>query len=51
LQEHDPAQFIPQPRDYQAIDKLQIQHTPVALKYSGLAELVYLADLAAGGCD
>jgi len=30
---------IPQPRDYQAIDKLQIQHTPVALKYSGLAEL------------
>jgi len=29
----------PQPRDYQAIDKLQIQHTPVALKYSGLAEL------------
>ncbi len=40
LQEHDcPAQFIPNPRDYQAIDKLQIQHTPVALKYSGLAEL------------
>jgi len=38
LQEHDcPAQFIPQPRD-QAIE-LQIQHTPVALKYSGLAEL------------
>lgn len=40
LQEHDcPAQFIPNPRDYQAIDRLQIQHTPVALKYSGLAEL------------
>ena len=40
LQEHDcPAQFIPNPRDYSAIEKLQIQHTPVALKYSGLAEL------------
>lgn len=40
LQEHDcPAQFIPNPRDYQAIDKQQIQHIPVALKYSGLAEL------------
>ena len=40
LQEHDcPAQFVPNPRDYQAIDKLQTQHTPVALKYSGLAEL------------
>ena len=40
LQEHDcPAQFIPNPRDYQAIDKLQVQHTPVALKYSGVAEL------------
>ncbi len=40
LQEHDcPAQFIPNPRDYPAIDKLQIQHVPVALKYSGLAEL------------
>ena len=40
LQEHDcPAQFIPNPRDYQAIDKLQLNHTPVALKYSGLAEL------------
>ena len=40
LQEHDcPAQFIPNPRDYQAIDKLQINHTPIALKYSGLAEL------------
>ncbi|MEM9005384.1 MAG: transcription-repair coupling factor [Cyanobacteria bacterium P01_F01_bin.86] len=40
LQEHDcPAQFIPNPRDYPAIEKLQSQHTPVALKYSGLAEL------------
>ncbi|MBD1212992.1 MAG: transcription-repair coupling factor [Dolichospermum circinale Clear-D4] len=40
LQEHDcPAQFIPNTRDYQAIDKLQINHTPIALKYSGLAEL------------
>jgi len=40
LQEHDcPAQFVPNPRDYLAIDKLQIQHTPVAVKYSGLAEL------------
>ncbi|MBW4682124.1 MAG: transcription-repair coupling factor [Microcoleus vaginatus WJT46-NPBG5] len=40
LQEHDcPAQFVPNPRDYPAIDKLAISHTPVALKYSGLAEL------------
>jgi transcription-repair coupling factor (superfamily II helicase) len=40
LQEHDcPAQFIPNPRDYNAIDKLQVNHTPIALKYSGLAEL------------
>jgi transcription-repair coupling factor (superfamily II helicase) len=40
LQEHDcPAQFVPNPKDFPAIDKLQIQHTPVALKYSGLAEL------------
>jgi transcription-repair coupling factor (superfamily II helicase) len=40
LQEHDcPAQFVPNTRDFQAIDKLQIQHTPVAVKYSGLAEL------------
>ncbi len=40
LQEHDcPAQFIPNPRDYQAVDKLQSQRTPVALKYSGVAEL------------
>ncbi|MGH2413622.1 MAG: CarD family transcriptional regulator, partial [Microcystaceae cyanobacterium] len=40
LQEHDcPAQFIPNPSDYPAIDKFQTQHTAVALKYSGLAEL------------
>jgi transcription-repair coupling factor (superfamily II helicase) len=40
LQEHDcPAQFVPNPRDFPAIDKLQIQHTSVALKYSGMAEL------------
>jgi transcription-repair coupling factor (superfamily II helicase) len=40
LQEHDcPAQFIPNPRDYNAIDKLHTQHVPVAVKYSGLAEL------------
>jgi transcription-repair coupling factor (superfamily II helicase) len=40
LQEHDcPAQFVPNPHDYPAIDKLNIQHTPVAVKYSGLAEL------------
>ncbi|MEO1429194.1 MAG: transcription-repair coupling factor [Cyanobacteria bacterium J06633_8] len=40
LQEHDcPAQFIPNPRDYQAIDRTQVNHVPVALKYSGLAEL------------
>ncbi|MFM7325034.1 MAG: transcription-repair coupling factor, partial [Nodosilinea sp.] len=40
LQEHDcPAQFIPNPRDYNAIDKLQGQSVPVAVKYSGLAEL------------
>ncbi|MEQ8970501.1 MAG: transcription-repair coupling factor [Coleofasciculus sp. C1-SOL-03] len=40
LQEHDcPAQFVPNPRDYPAIDKLQRQKTPVAVKYSGLAEL------------
>jgi transcription-repair coupling factor (superfamily II helicase) len=40
LQEHDcAAQFVPNPRDYPAIAKLQIQDTAVALKYSGLAEL------------
>jgi transcription-repair coupling factor (superfamily II helicase) len=40
LQEHDcPAQFVPSPRDFQAIDRLQSNHVPVAVKYSGLAEL------------
>jgi transcription-repair coupling factor (superfamily II helicase) len=40
LQEHDcPAQFVPNPRDFLAIDKLHEYRTPVALKYSGLAEL------------
>lgn len=40
LQEHDcPAQFIPNPRDYQAIDRSLTSHVPVAVKYSGLAEL------------
>ncbi len=40
LQEHDcPAQFIPNPKDYPAIAKLQEQKVPTALKYSGLAEL------------
>jgi len=40
LQEHDcPAQFIPNFRDYLAIEKLVSQKIPVAVKYSGLAEL------------
>jgi transcription-repair coupling factor (superfamily II helicase) len=40
LQEHDcPAQFVPNPRDYPAIEKFNTQNTAVALKYSGLAEL------------
>ena len=40
LQEHDcPAQFVPNPKDYPAIEKLQNNRTPVGLKYSGLAEL------------
>ena len=40
LQEHDcPAQFIPNTKDYPAIEKLQNQRIPIALKYSGLAEL------------
>ncbi|NJK37313.1 MAG: transcription-repair coupling factor [Oscillatoriales cyanobacterium SM2_3_0] len=39
LSEHDcPAKFVPNPRDYPAIESL-ISHTPVALKYTGLAEL------------
>ncbi|BAW96554.1 Transcription-repair coupling factor [[Synechococcus] sp. NIES-970] len=40
LQEHDcAAQFIPNPRDYPAIEKHQIQGTAIALKYKGQAEL------------
>ncbi len=40
LQEHDcPALFVPNPKDYQAIDREQNRNTAVALKYSGLAEL------------
>jgi transcription-repair coupling factor (superfamily II helicase) len=40
LQEHDcPAQFVPNPKDFPAINKLHEYRTPVALKYSGLAEL------------
>ncbi|CAN1210778.1 transcription-repair coupling factor [Tumidithrix helvetica PCC 7403] len=40
LQEHDcPAQFVPNVRDYGAIEKLQSGRTPVALKYSGVAEI------------
>ncbi|GAB4542881.1 MAG: transcription-repair coupling factor [Pleurocapsa sp.] len=40
LQEHDcPVQFIPNSRDFNAIEKFQIQDIAVAVKYSGLAEL------------
>lgn len=40
LQEHDcSAQFVPNPKDFPAIDKLSDQGIPIALKYSGLAEL------------
>jgi len=40
LQEHDcPAQFVPNPGDTPAIDRLQTSNIAVALKYSGLAEL------------
>ncbi len=40
LSEHDcPAQFVVNPRDFLAVDKLHLQRIPVALKYSGLAEL------------
>ena len=40
LQEHDSfAQFVPNPRDYPAIEKLQRDRTAVAVKYSGLGEL------------
>ncbi|AFY73093.1 transcription-repair coupling factor Mfd [Synechococcus sp. PCC 7502] len=40
LQEHDcPAQFVPNPQDFLAIEKLQTARVPVAVKYSGLAEI------------
>ncbi len=40
LQEHDcPAQFIPNPKDFPAIEKLITARVPVGVKYSGLAEL------------
>jgi transcription-repair coupling factor (superfamily II helicase) len=40
LQEHDCAtQFIPNPRDFNAIEKSHIQDIAIAVKYSGLAEL------------
>ena len=40
LQEHDcPVQFVPNPHDFNAIEKNHIQDTAVAVKYSGLAEL------------
>jgi len=40
LQEHDcPAQFLPNPKDFPAVDRLQSQRTPIALKYAGQAEL------------
>ncbi len=40
LQEHDcPAQFVPNPEDYPALGRLREDKTPIALKYSGLADL------------
>jgi transcription-repair coupling factor (superfamily II helicase) len=40
LQEHDcPAQFVPNPQDLNAIQRLGQEHTPIALKYTGLGEL------------
>ncbi|MEN9243666.1 MAG: transcription-repair coupling factor [Gloeomargarita sp. DG02_5_bins_242] len=40
LQEHDcPAQFVPNPQDLHAIQRLGQEHTPIALKYSGLGEI------------
>ncbi|AGY58762.1 transcription-repair coupling factor [Gloeobacter kilaueensis] len=40
LAEHDcPAQFIPNPQDQPALEKAQTSRTPIALKYSGLAEM------------
>ncbi|MEB3167804.1 MAG: transcription-repair coupling factor [Synechococcaceae cyanobacterium] len=40
LEEHDcVARFVPNPADYPAIERLQEQNTPVALKSRGTAEL------------
>ncbi|WP_144864088.1 DEAD/DEAH box helicase, partial [Hyella patelloides] len=40
LQEHDcPVQYIPNPHDFNAIEKNQIHGTAIAVKYSGLADL------------
>ncbi len=39
LQEHDcPAQFVPNPQDYPTFNRLIDDKTPVAVKYSGLAD-------------
>ncbi|WP_218082959.1 transcription-repair coupling factor [Anthocerotibacter panamensis] len=39
LQEHDcPAQFVPNPQDYLALGRLIEDKTPIAVKYSGLAD-------------
>ncbi|WP_287127913.1 transcription-repair coupling factor [Candidatus Cyanaurora vandensis] len=39
FQEHDcPAQFVPNPQDYPALTRLVEDRTPIALKYSGLAD-------------
>lgn len=40
LQEHDcPAQFVPNAQDLNAIQRLGQDHTPIALKYTGLGEV------------
>ena len=40
LQEHDcPVQFIPNPRDFNAIEKNHVYGSVIAVKYSGLADL------------
>ncbi|MEN9216713.1 MAG: transcription-repair coupling factor, partial [Gloeomargarita sp. HHBFW_bins_162] len=40
LQEHDcPAQFVPNAQDLNAIQRLGHDHTPIALKYTGLGEI------------
>jgi transcription-repair coupling factor (superfamily II helicase) len=40
LQEHDcPAQFVPNPTDYNTIEKLHQSCTPVGIKYAGTAEI------------